>query len=217
MTGPQTFSSWNRDPCYNIFCCCILLLLFTVYTMTPLAAFLMPLLTCMYQGIARKLVKSAVQEAAKKREMRYSDLKKVDRGVRRHFHDDITVIVVFFDSNAMTTAAWSRPSVSLRGGGFPIHSNTLAPFSVPTELNNSYWNHAVCEGARQEDKKKVKENGEGKTAVVISCSVFHRSCSFKTFFRFSSLNLVTSALIARYKIRLFLAFLSSFFFLVLTL
>ncbi|AQL06309.1 putative protein phosphatase 2C 48 [Zea mays] len=89
-------------------------------------------------GIARKLVKSAVQEAAKKREMRYSDLKKVDRGVRRHFHDDITVIVVFFDSNAMTTAAWSRPSVSLRGGGFPIHSNTLAPFSVPTELNNSY-------------------------------------------------------------------------------
>jgi len=106
--------------------------------MTPLAVILMPLLTFMYQGIARKLVKFAMQEAAKKREMRYSDLKKIDRGVRRHFHDDITVIVVFFDSNAMTTAAWSRPSVSLRGGGVPIPSNTLAPFSVPTELNNSY-------------------------------------------------------------------------------
>jgi len=89
-------------------------------------------------GIARRLVKAAMQEAAKKREMRYSDLKKIDRGVRRHFHDDITVIVVFFDSNATATAAWSRPTVSLRGGGVPIPSNTLAPFSVPTELNSSY-------------------------------------------------------------------------------
>ena len=90
------------------------------------------------QGIARRLVKAAMQEAAKKREMRYSDLKKIDRGVRRHFHDDITVIVVFFDSNATATAAWSRPTVSLRGGGVPIPSNILAPFSVPTELNSSY-------------------------------------------------------------------------------
>ena len=90
------------------------------------------------QGIARRLVKAAMQEAAKKREMRYSDLKKIDRGVRRHFHDDITVIMVFFDSNATATAAWSRPTVSLRGGGVPIPSNTLAPFSVPTELNSSY-------------------------------------------------------------------------------
>ena len=77
-------------------------------------------------------------EAAKKREMRYSDLKKIDRGVRRHFHDDITVVVVFFYSNAITTATWSRPSVSLRGGGVPIPSNTLAPFAVTTELNSSY-------------------------------------------------------------------------------
>nr|GLL38547.1 probable protein phosphatase 2C 60 isoform X2 [Ipomoea trifida] len=50
-------------------------------------------------GSARRLVKAALQEAAKKREMRYSDLKKIDRGVRRHFHDDMTIIVVFLDSN----------------------------------------------------------------------------------------------------------------------
>ncbi|KAL6011144.1 hypothetical protein ACLOJK_001588 [Asimina triloba] len=31
-------------------------------------------------GVARRLVKAALQEAAKKREMRYSDLKKIDRG-----------------------------------------------------------------------------------------------------------------------------------------
>ena len=79
-----------------------------------------------------------MQEAAKKKEIRYSDLKKIERGVRKLFHDDITVVVVFFDSNATATAAWSRPTVSLRGGGVPIPSNTLAPFSVPTELNSSY-------------------------------------------------------------------------------
>ena len=79
----------------------------------------------MSQGIARRLVKAAMQEAAKKKEIRYSDLKKIERGVRKLFHDDITVIVVFFDSNATATAAWSRPTVSLRGGGVPIPSNTL--------------------------------------------------------------------------------------------
>lgn len=48
-------------------------------------------------GIARRLVKAALQEAAKKREMRYSDLKGIERGIRRHFHDDITVVVVYLD------------------------------------------------------------------------------------------------------------------------
>lgn len=68
-------------------------------------------------GIARRLVKTALQEAAKKREMRYSDLKKIDRGVRRHFHDDITVVVIFLDSNLVSRASSLRgPSVSLRGG-----------------------------------------------------------------------------------------------------
>ncbi|KAJ4733208.1 Phosphatase 2C family protein [Rhynchospora pubera] len=70
-------------------------------------------------GSAKRLVKAALQEAAKKREMRYSDLKKIDRGVRRHFHDDITVVVVFLDSNLVSRSASSfRVSpVSVRGGG----------------------------------------------------------------------------------------------------
>jgi pyruvate dehydrogenase phosphatase len=70
----------------------------------------------------------ALQAAAKKREMRYSDLKKIDRGVRRHFHDDITVIVVFLDSNLVSRASTPRgPALSLRGGGANIRSNTLTP------------------------------------------------------------------------------------------
>ncbi|TVU48459.1 hypothetical protein EJB05_08097 [Eragrostis curvula] len=90
-------------------------------------------------GIARRLVKTAMQEAAKKREMRYSDLKKIDRGVRRHFHDDITVIVVFLDSNAMSKAGWSKsPSVSIRGGGVSVPAKSLAPFSAPAQLNSTY-------------------------------------------------------------------------------
>ncbi|KAL6274140.1 hypothetical protein ACE6H2_024832 [Prunus campanulata] len=64
-------------------------------------------------GSARRLVKTAVQEAAKKREMKYSDLKKIGRGVRRHFHDDITVIVVFLDSNLVSRASSARSPVCL--------------------------------------------------------------------------------------------------------
>lgn len=80
-------------------------------------------------GSARRLVKIALQEAAKKREMRYSDLKKIDRGVRRHFHDDITVIVVFLDPNLVSRASTGSrgPQISVRGGGVTLPSNTLAP------------------------------------------------------------------------------------------
>ncbi|KAK4782987.1 hypothetical protein SAY86_007361 [Trapa natans] len=48
-------------------------------------------------GIAQRLIKAALKVAAMKREIRYSDMKKINRGVRRHFHDDITVIVLFID------------------------------------------------------------------------------------------------------------------------
>lgn len=68
-------------------------------------------------GIAKKLVKTALCQAAKKREMRYSDLKKIGRGVRRHFHDDITVIVLYLDTNFWTRANARVPLVSIRGGG----------------------------------------------------------------------------------------------------
>ncbi|CAH8281136.1 unnamed protein product, partial [Arabidopsis lyrata] len=69
-------------------------------------------------GIARRLVKAALQEAAKKREMRLSDLNKIERGVRRHFHDDINVIVLFLDTNLLSRASsLNTPSVSIRGGG----------------------------------------------------------------------------------------------------
>ncbi|XP_058080661.1 probable protein phosphatase 2C 78 [Magnolia sinica] len=48
-------------------------------------------------GIAKRLVRAALNEAAKKREMRYDDIKRIEKGIRRHFHDDITVIVIYLD------------------------------------------------------------------------------------------------------------------------
>lgn len=72
----------------------------------------------MMQGIARRLIKAALKEAAKKREMRYSDLRKIDRGVRRHFHDDITVVVVFIDPNLINGGSSSYFPLSIKGGRF---------------------------------------------------------------------------------------------------
>lgn len=56
---------------------------------------------CLYclQGIAKRLVSAALREVAKKREMRYGDIKKIEKGIRRHFHDDITVIVIYLDQH----------------------------------------------------------------------------------------------------------------------
>jgi pyruvate dehydrogenase phosphatase len=83
-------------------------------------------------GIARRLIKAALQQAAKKREMRYSDLKKIDRGVRRHFHDDITVVVVFLDSNLVSRAdSVKTPNISVKGAGVNLPSNILAPCTTP--------------------------------------------------------------------------------------
>ncbi|KAJ8499162.1 hypothetical protein OPV22_009714 [Ensete ventricosum] len=86
-----------------------------------------------HSGIARRLIKAALREAAKKREMRYSDLNKIDRGVRRHFHDDITVIVVFLDAALVSRASSLKgPTLSMRGGGINLPAHSLAPCTTPT-------------------------------------------------------------------------------------
>ena len=63
-------------------------------------------------------MKAALREAAKKREMRFSDLQKIEKGVRRHFHDDITVTVVFLNPklNDNNSSLWGSP-LSIKGGG----------------------------------------------------------------------------------------------------
>ncbi|OIW01631.1 hypothetical protein TanjilG_14630 [Lupinus angustifolius] len=69
-------------------------------------------------GIAKRLVKAALREAAKKREMRFADLQKIEQGVRRHFHDDITVIVVYLNPRLSdnNNCSHSGSPLSVKGG-----------------------------------------------------------------------------------------------------
>ncbi|CAO2821526.1 unnamed protein product [Amaranthus hypochondriacus] len=67
-----------------------------------------------HAGCAKRLIKAALHEAAKKREMRYSDLQKIDKKVRRHFHDDITVIVLFFNHDLIRRGAVQDSPISVR-------------------------------------------------------------------------------------------------------
>ncbi|TVU28029.1 hypothetical protein EJB05_19536 [Eragrostis curvula] len=66
-------------------------------------------------GIAKRLVRAALKQAARKREMRYDDLKKVEKGVRRFFHDDITVVVVYIDHEFLHGRDTSVQELSVRG------------------------------------------------------------------------------------------------------
>lgn len=66
------------------------------------------------EGIARRLIVAALDEAASRRKLKYDDLKKYDKGARRAFHDDITVVVVFID-HEMLEGKFPVPELSVRG------------------------------------------------------------------------------------------------------
>ncbi|OAY84049.1 putative protein phosphatase 2C 78 [Ananas comosus] len=78
-------------------------------------------------GIAKRLVRAAVNEAAKKRELRYDDIKKIEKGVRRHFHDDITVIVIYLDHHRQGTR------FQLNGANFNCTSAPVDIFSFNSD------------------------------------------------------------------------------------
>ncbi|KAF5798857.1 putative protein-serine/threonine phosphatase [Helianthus annuus] len=73
-------------------------------------------------GIAKRLIRAAIEVAAKKREMRYDDIMRIEKGVRRHFHDDITVVVVYLDNNQ----GWPN------GGGRIQEDITTTPIDIFT-------------------------------------------------------------------------------------
>lgn len=67
-----------------------------------------------FQGIARRLVEAALSIASRKRDMQYDNLKTIEKGTRRFFHDDITVVVIFIDHQLLENSN-SVPEVSIRG------------------------------------------------------------------------------------------------------
>jgi hypothetical protein len=105
-----------------------------------------------------------MQEAAKKREMRYSDLKKIDRGVRRHFHDDITVVVVFM------------PWAKLAGAKAPrfLFEGAVSPFlRSPSHLSQLRhgWRAPTEAAATLERKSTVQVCRRDEKRTAIKCSV----------------------------------------------
>lgn len=61
-------------------------------------------------GIAKRLARAALQEAAKKRDIVYSDIRNIEKGIRRHFHDDISVVVVYLDHHKSNGNSRFKPS-----------------------------------------------------------------------------------------------------------
>ncbi|KAJ8567320.1 hypothetical protein K7X08_019528 [Anisodus acutangulus] len=73
-------------------------------------------------GIAKRLVRAALEGAAEKKEMRYEDIKRVEKGERRHIHDDITVIVIYLDCLERSTNAGSNV---VKGTNIPLDIYSL--------------------------------------------------------------------------------------------
>ncbi|KAL9155242.1 hypothetical protein ABFS82_10G169100 [Erythranthe guttata] len=87
-------------------------------------------------GIARTLIRRALEVAATKNKMTYEQLKRLDEGQRdrRPIHDDMTVIVVFFDQ----AAPGEEPMVSYTLGNAGPSSNPGAgPSSSSTGASSS--------------------------------------------------------------------------------
>ncbi|XP_022899283.1 probable protein phosphatase 2C 63 [Olea europaea var. sylvestris] len=73
-------------------------------------------------GIAKILVRAAIHEAAKKREVRYKDIRKIEKEGRHHFHDDITVIVIYLDHDHRKSPKHEQGSVGITSAPVDIFS-----------------------------------------------------------------------------------------------
>ncbi|KAL3357592.1 hypothetical protein AABB24_018013 [Solanum stoloniferum] len=87
------------------------------------------------QGIARRLVQSAMNVAVRARK-KYDELMNYDKGVRRALHDDITVVVIFID-HEMLNDELTVPGMSVRGfvdTHQPSHFNIEQEVATESEL-----------------------------------------------------------------------------------
>ncbi|KAH0721839.1 hypothetical protein KY290_006277 [Solanum tuberosum] len=82
------------------------------------------------QGIARRLVLSALNVAERARKLKYDDLMNYDKGVRRAFHDDITVVVIFID-HEMLNDELTVPGMSVRGF---VDTHRPSDFNIEQEV-----------------------------------------------------------------------------------
>lgn len=74
-------------------------------------------------GIAKRLARAGIEEAARKRGLRYEDLSLLEKELRRHIHDDITVIVIYFD-NSISGLKHGRSDSN------PLLSHSITPVDI---------------------------------------------------------------------------------------
>lgn len=91
------------------------------------------------QGVARRLLKTALNAAAKKRQMGYDELKKIDKGDRRFYHDDITVVVIFIDHELLGNKI-SVPELSVRGFVDTVGPSNFSILQNWCITRSSIWN-----------------------------------------------------------------------------
>ncbi|CAE6160810.1 unnamed protein product [Arabidopsis arenosa] len=115
-------------------------------------------------GIARRLVRAALEEAAKKREMRYGDIKKIAKGIRRHFHDDISVVVVYLDQKKTSS---SNGKLVQQGGItappdiYSLHSDEAEQrrksktMSVTLSVADAVWSNIESTGSVTEEQLSI--------------------------------------------------------------
>ncbi|RAL46695.1 hypothetical protein DM860_004974 [Cuscuta australis] len=77
------------------------------------------------RGIAKRLARAAVSEAAKKREMKSQDIRRIEKGTRRCYHDDITVVVVYLDHSQS-----SQNGKATEGRDYNNNSCTATPVDI---------------------------------------------------------------------------------------
>ncbi|KAI3682396.1 hypothetical protein L1987_82352 [Smallanthus sonchifolius] len=114
--------------------------------------------------IARRLVKSAINEAARKGKKSYEEVKRMEKGYRRAVHDDITVAVVFIDQQINTDIN----EASMRGFA---NSTTTSSFKWKTE--------ATSETLRTESEESRGMNRATKLALInLNNSPFYPKAAF---------------------------------------
>ncbi|GJN30648.1 hypothetical protein PR202_gb18973 [Eleusine coracana subsp. coracana] len=77
------------------------------------------------KGVAMRLVRAAQMEVARKKEVKYETIRAVEKGHRRRFHDDITVVVLFLDG--CNNGAANKPTSSLDSTYAPIDVYSFSP------------------------------------------------------------------------------------------
>lgn len=77
------------------------------------------------KGAANLLMREVLERAARKKELRYNEMRKMVPYERRYFHDDISVVILYLDNLEAAAApdeneAQEGPGLSGRVNSMPV-------------------------------------------------------------------------------------------------